>query len=378
MNKLDKIELEKSIKDLQARKNELSALILAENSVENAEKLHAEAKENAKALELAEIKLKENSQIKGEPIMSKYISTENAVKDFFAIMKNSQNAEAFQNSWEAKLAENDLTITDKKEQLPKRLFNSIESTLGTNPIFKAFKVTHVGALLLTQGLKSSGAKVQTAGTNLTVGDDTLEVDGISPQFVYKVAKFGNRTAQLNLNFDEMYLSVVADAVQAIVDKIVELALVEGDGTTNGFLSIANEKDTDKVKAISGAKYVDAIEQGVDFTRSTSGAKYLIVTTEQRKAILDEVRALNPNARVRNNDAEIASEIGVDELLIYTGSATLKPTVLVQDAYTIDMEDVQKIDAYVWDANAKVLVIQSLASGKMNKFHGGAVITVTAK
>ena len=44
MNKLDKIELEKSIKDLQARKNELSELILAENSVENAEKLHAEAK----------------------------------------------------------------------------------------------------------------------------------------------------------------------------------------------------------------------------------------------------------------------------------------------------------------------------------------------
>lgn len=61
MNKLDKIELEKSIKDLQARKNKLSELILAENSVENAEKLHAEAKENAKALELAEIKLKENS-----------------------------------------------------------------------------------------------------------------------------------------------------------------------------------------------------------------------------------------------------------------------------------------------------------------------------
>ncbi|MDH8062801.1 hypothetical protein P1A13_03760 [Lactococcus lactis subsp. lactis] len=73
MNKLDKIELEKSIKDLQARKNKLSELILAENSVENAEKLHAEAKENAKALELAEIKLKENSQIKGEPIMSKYL-----------------------------------------------------------------------------------------------------------------------------------------------------------------------------------------------------------------------------------------------------------------------------------------------------------------
>ncbi|MGO1280556.1 MAG: hypothetical protein ACTMHY_02450 [Leuconostoc mesenteroides] len=36
-------------------------------------------------------------------------------------------------------------------------------------------------------------------------------------------------------------------------------------------------------------------------------------------------------RVRNSDAEIASELGVDELVVYTGSKAIKPTLLVQDA-----------------------------------------------
>ena len=37
MNKIEKIELEKSVKDLTARNNEIKGLILAENSLGNAE-----------------------------------------------------------------------------------------------------------------------------------------------------------------------------------------------------------------------------------------------------------------------------------------------------------------------------------------------------
>ena len=377
MNKLDKIELEKSIKDLQARKNELSALILAENSVENAEKLHKEAKENAQALELAEIKLKENSQIKGEPIMSKYLETKNSSRDFINILKTAGDKDAVVNAWGAKLAENDLTVDDKGLLLPKRLVDSIETALvESNPVFKVFQLTHVGALLVQKGLKSTDeAKVHVEGTEKVLQNAVLTTDAITPQLIYKAQSISTRTKEVTENFEEVYAVVVAELTQAIVNKAVDLALVEGSGNEDGFLAIMKETDAEKVKEIKSTTLVDGIEDATDFVRGREGRKFLIVTAEQRKALLKEVRALVAPARVRNDDAELASEVGVDELIVYTGSKAIKPIVLVDQAYKIDMKDLTKVDAFEWKTNGNVILMESLSAGKMNKIKGGAFITV---
>ena len=377
MNKLDKIELEKSIKDLQARKNELSALILAENSVENAEKLHAEAKENAKALELAEIKLKENSQIKGEPIMSKYLETKNSSRDFINILKTAGDKEAVVNAWGAKLAENDLTVEDKGLLLPKRLVSAIETALvESNPVFKVFQLTHVGALLVQKGLKSTDeAKVHVEGTEKVLQNAVLTTDAITPQLIYKAQSISTRTKEVTDNFEEVYAVVVAELTQAIVNKAVDLALIEGTGNEDGFLAIMKETDTEKVKEIQSATLVDGIEDATDFVRGREGRKFLIITAEQRKALLKEVRALVAPARVRNDDAELASEVGVDELIVYTGSKAIKPIVLVDQAYKIDMKDLTKVDAFEWKTNGNVILMESLSAGKMNKIKGAAFVTV---
>lgn len=376
MNKIEKIELEKSVKDLQARNNEIKGLILAENSLGNAEKLDAEYQANEIKIENAQNKLNENN---GEKTMTKkYIESKNSIADFMDVLKNSNNKQEVANKWNAKLAENGLEIKDESFVLPTRLVSSIETALtNTNPVFKAFKVTSVGALLVTQGLDSSDeAGVHVEGTEKTVQSAVLTVDAISPAMIYKIQTISERAKQLNTNFEEIYETIVAELTQAIVNKAVDLALVEGNGT-NGFVSIANEKDTKKVKKISSAKYVDAIEDAVDFVRATAGIKYLIVTAVQRKAILAEVRALNTNARVRNSDVEIASEVGVDELVVYTGSKALKPTVLVDQAYHIDMKDLTKVDAFEWKTNENAILLESLSAGKTEKFNAGAVITITA-
>lgn len=377
MNKLDKIELEKSIKDLQARKNKLSELILAENSVENAEKLHAEAKENAKALELAEIKLKENSQIKGEPIMSKYLETKNSSRDFINILKTAGDKEAVVNAWGAKLAENDLKVEDEGLLLPKRLVDSIETALvEANPVFKVFQMTHVGALLVQKGLKSTDeAKVHVEGTEKVLQNAVLTTDAITPQLIYKAQSISTRTKEVTENFEEVYAVVVAELTQAIVNKAVDLALVEGTGNEDGFLSIMNETDAEKVKEIKSTTLVDGIEDATDFVRGREGRKFLIVTAEQRKALLKEVRALVAPARVRNDDAELASEVGVDELIVYTGSKAIKPIVLVDQAYKIDMKDLTKVDAFEWKTNGNVILMESLSAGKMNKIKGASFVTV---
>ena len=377
MNKIEKIELEKSVKDLTARNNELKAMILAENSLGNAEKLDAEYQANEIKITDAQNKLNENKN--GETKMTKYIETKNSISDFMEALKTATNKQDVKNKWNAKLAENGLEIKDESLVLPTRLVSSIETALtNTNPVFKAFKVTSVGALLVTQGLDSADeAQVHAEGTAKTVESAVLTVDAISPAMIYKIQTISERAKQLNGNFDEIYETIVAELTQAIVNKAVDLALVEGDGK-NGFVSIANEKDAKKVKKITATKYVDGIEDACDFVRATGGVKYLVVTATQRKDILAEVRALNPNARVRNSDAEIASELGIDELVVYTGSKALKPTVLVQDAYHIDMKDLTKVDAFEWKTNENAILLESLSAGKAEKFAAGAVITVAGK
>lgn len=377
MNKIEKIELEKSVKDLTLRNNELKAMILAENSLGNAEKLDAEFIENQEKITIAQNKLNENN---GETKMTKkYIESKNSITDFMEALKSATNKADVKNKWNAKLAENGLEIKDESLVLPTRLVTSIESALTeTNPVFKAFKLTHVGALLVTQGLDSADeAQVHAEGTAKTVESAVLTVDAISPSMIYKIQTISERAKQLNTNFDEIYETIVAELTQAIVNKAVDLALVEGNGK-NGFVSLANEKDVKKVKKIAATKYVDGIEDAVDFTRATAGTKYLIVTATQRKDILAEVRALNANARVRNSDAEIASEVGVDELIVYTGSKALKPTVLVDQAYHIDMKDLTKVDAFEWKTNENAILLESLSAGKAEKFASGAVITVAGK
>lgn len=164
MNKIEKIELEKSVKDLTLRNNEIKGLILAENSLGNAEKLDAEFIENQEKITIAQNRLNENN---GEKTMTKkYIESKNSITDFMNVLKAANNKQEVANKWNAKLAENGLEIKDESLVLPTRLVTSIESALtNTNPVFKAFKVTSVGALLVTQGLDSSDeAGVHVEGT----------------------------------------------------------------------------------------------------------------------------------------------------------------------------------------------------------------------
>ncbi|WP_396512946.1 hypothetical protein [Lactococcus garvieae] len=378
MNKLDRLELEKSIKDLQARNNEIKGLILAENSVDSAKILDAEFKENEAKINSAQIKLEENSKIKGEPTMSKYLETQNSSRDLINILKTAGDKDAVINAWNAKLAENDIKVEDKGLVLPKRLVDSIETALTeTNPVFKVFQLTHVGALLINKGLKSTDeAKVHVEGTEKVLQNAVLTADSITPQLIYKAQSISTRNKELLENFEEVYAVVVAELTQAIVNKAVDLALVEGKGNADGFLAIMNETDTEKVKEITAKKLVDGIEDATDFVRGREGRKFLIVTAEQRKALLKEVRALVAPARVRNDDAEIASEVGVDELIVYTGSKAIKPIVIVDQAYKIDMKDLTKVDAFEWKTNGNVILMESLSAGKMAKIKGAAFVTVT--
>ncbi|QIW55941.1 hypothetical protein GU335_04650 [Pseudolactococcus raffinolactis] len=89
MNKIEKIELEKSINSLEARNNKLKGLILASNSLGDVEKMDNEVKENLTKITEAQNKL-ENAE-KGEIKMPKYLEAKNSVEDFIKILQTSDN-----------------------------------------------------------------------------------------------------------------------------------------------------------------------------------------------------------------------------------------------------------------------------------------------
>ena len=388
MNKIEKLLAQKSIKELVARNNEVKDMIKVENDVAVAEGLVKEIQDNAEKLADLTAKLgeaqeedKEIEKEKEDKEMN-YLKSDNAVKDFFEVMKNSKKADLVGN-WGAKLAENAITINDEDLMLPRKIVDSIQSSLlETNPVFKTFRVTHVGAVIVSQLFGSSDeANVHVPGTQKTEQSAVLDTANIKAVMVYKLQTISELVKRLNVNYNELYNMVVAELTQAIVNKVVDLALKEGLANgSNGFISLENSASSagDKVLAVTAeaGALIDGVEAGIDFVRATAGTKYLIVTVAQRKALLDELRTKAGAAgfAIKNDDKEIASLLGVDELIVYTGTKEIKATVLVQDAYHIDMADITKIDAFEYKTNENAILIESLASGLPEKLKGAAVIT----
>lgn len=387
MNKKDKIEAQNKLKSLIEAQNGLKEKLKAipmENDLNEFKEVENEIKANEKEIIVLENSLKEFA-LKSNKVGNQvnFLETKNAVTKFFDVLKESPKKEVM-NNWNAVLKENDITITDTTLQLPRKIVEAIQTSLtDTNPVFKVFRVTNVGALIVSTTFGSDDeAQVHTVGTEKVIQSAVLDTANIKPQMVYKIQTISEYVKRLNVDYDELYALVVAELTQAIVNKVVDLALLEGTATgTNGFISVATEPDADKIAKITAtagsSAFSDAVEDAVDFVRRTAGTRYLIVTVEQRRALLKELRALPANAtvRIKNTDVEIASEVGVDELIVYTGTKAISPTVLVQDAYHIDMQDLTKVDAFEWKTNENAILVESLSGGHTDKLNAGAVITL---
>lgn len=392
MNEKEKLVAENNLKALKEQKNEIIGKIQAENSLDSAKELD----EKVKAIDLDIIKaenalkeavIAENKQIKkeGKNKMT-YLTSENSVKDLIGILKDNSK-EDVKSAWQAKLAENGVEVEGDNFVMPRKLVESIQTTLtDANPVFKVFRLTNVGALLVTGTLTSDDeAKVHVDGQNKEEQSAVIKESTIEPVMIYKLQSVAERVRRVTANFAEIYNMLVAEMTQAIVNKAVDLALIEGKANSateserNGFIAVMEDTRVDVIKPITAtagaSAFSDAIEEAVDFLRGKQGAKYLIVTAEQRKKLRDELRGLMPNVRLRNNDADIASEVGVDEIIVYTGKKAIKPIVLRDQAYHIDMQDITKVDAFEWKTNQNALLIESLSAGHADQFNTGAVITL---
>lgn len=380
MKLIDQIEsIDNQLKDLGDK-------ISNAEDKETIEGLMAEVKElkNAKAQLIIQT---EDTTVEKQ-LSKNYLETEQALHDFVEVQKNSRSEAEIKEQWEAKLAENGVTITDKDNYLPKKLELDIQTVLTrSNPVYPIFKHTNIGAILVARDFTSDDeAKVHVPGTTKSRQTATLKVSGLKPRMIYKATSINEIDKRTIDNFDELYQLLVAELAQRVVDKVVDLALVEGsatDGETgdaqneNGFISVMNETNTNKVKKINGkADLVAAVEQAVDAI-DAPGKKYLVVTKAQKRDILDALRKKFPQSTFLNNNRDIANVFGVDELVIYQGTKALMPIVIAQDAYHVDMQPLNRIEQFRLDTNENDILVETPATGRPVAF-GGAVVIDTTK
>lgn len=380
MKLIDQIEsIDNQLKDLGDK-------ISNAEDKETIEGLMAEVKElkNAKA----QLIIQTEEETVEKQVSKNYLETEQALHDFVEIQMNSRGESEIKNAWEAKLVENGVTITDKDNYLPKKLELDIQTVLTrSNQVYPIFKHTNVGAILVARDFTSDDeAKVHVPGTTKSRQTATLKVSGLKPRMVYKATSINEIDKRTIDNFSELYQLLVAELAQRVIDKIVDLALVEGsatDGETgdaaneNGFISVMNETNVNKVKKINGkADLVAAVEQAVDGI-DAPGKKYLVVTKAQKRDILDALRKKFPQSTFLNNNRDIANVFGVDELVIYQGTKALMPIVIAQDAYHVDMQPLNRIEQFRLDTNENDILVETPATGRPVAF-GGAVVIDTTK
>lgn len=380
MKLIDQIEsIDNQLKDLGDK-------ISNAEDKETIEGLMAEVKElkNAKA----QLIIQTEEETVEKQLSKNYLETEQALQDFVEIQMNSRGDSEIKNAWEAKLVENGVTITDKDNYLPKKLELDIQTVLTrSNPVYPIFKHTNVGAILVARDFTSDDeAKVHVPGTTKSRQTATLKVSGLKPRMIYKATSINEIDKRTIDNFAELYQLLVAELAQRVIDKVVDLALVEGsatDGDTgeaaneNGFISVMNETNVNKVKKINGkADLLAAVEQAVDAI-DAPGKKYLVVTKAQKRDILDALRKKFPQSTFLNNNRDIANVFGVDELVIYQGTKALMPIVIAQDAYHVDMQPLNRIEQFRLDTNENDILVETPATGRPVAF-GGAVVIDTTK
>ena len=377
MKKIDKLE------EINNSINELKEKIKASNSVEEVEAL---------GLELNKLKIEKNELDKEDvEIMVNYLETAQASIDFAEIQLNSKSFEEAKNAWHNKLIENGITVEDKDSYLPRKLELEIQTILTkANPVFPLFKVTNMGAMLITRELTSNDeAKVHIPGTQKVKQTANLKVSGVKPRMIYKAQSINEIDRRTIDNYGDLYDTIVAELAQRVIDKIVDLALVEGsatDGETgkpeteNGFISILNEQSEYKVKKITvkaAGDLVAAVEEAVDAI-DAPGKKYLIVTKAQKRELLAEVRKKFPTTTFLNNNKDIADTFGVDEIVIYNGVKEIFPTVMAEGAYGVDMAPLNRIEQFKLDTNENDILVETPATGRPVLFGGISYVDTKTK
>lgn len=321
-----------------------------------------------------------------------YIETSNAVEDWAAIMNSASNQNEAQSEWKKKLAENGITLAGDVTALPAQVDLGIQSAIASNPVFDLFTKApgnDASKLVIKKFATSDTAVVRGTKYNITEQkteqDSTLTVKALDPNQIYKLTSVDYRALKTIGN--QLTPFIATELSQYVIDKIVELALYDGEGSddTNqkgGFESIVATDASVKVEysgtladavrnnsfRATGAGAITITPTGAANATSTS----LVVNTADYADILSAATALNYNV------SDVPSWLGVGQVIVKDFTSTkYKPIVLKAGSYNVAYTDFDKFDWYNIMNNTMKNEVVTLASGALFEPSSAVVFTKVA-
>lgn len=362
---------------------------------ENATQIDSLAKEIDELKDLKINALEEKR--KGESEMTQsYLETDKALKDFAHLVQNAKDGADLKEKWSEKLAENAVEITGDTTLLPKQVILGIDSKIKKSIIFNYFRLMPAGQLVRQTFATDDTAITRGSGYNITEQKteqaSTLDIVSLPQNEIYKMTSLSYKVLK-NMG-DGVVNFVVDELTQFVINKIVDLALYDGEGqtTTNkneGFDAVVKDTRAIHVQYEAALGLVNAIRlnsyraagdgevevatAGGRIASEESADTLLIVNDADYAKILDAVNALSYPV------TDIAGWLGVSRIVRKnTTSANYKPIILPVGAYAVAMDDFDNFNWYNILSNRSQQEVVTLANGTLFSVSSAVVFEETVE
>lgn len=333
----------------------------------------------------------EANKLKGGKKAQNYLGTAEATRDFLSAMRASKNAVEFGKNWNARLAENGITIAEGSEDafLPDAVKGAIQDA-WEKPSNWLNRLNNTGAKAFTvrlntsdQDAETSRAKGHKRGEQKANESLTFAAKKITPQMIYKKIDLDNMTV---FEDDGSLLNYITTELvnQWLVE--VERAILVGDGR--------EANDNNKINSIeavidAGATYtttfahstdnqfIDELVQMVDSIKNDEGGA---ITIFMSQTSLSELRRFvfgdgSSAQYVRKED--MAAQLGVSEIITTSLLGTdVKAIAMRLDKYvTVGRRNPTFVEWENYDINVRNYRVENPFGGALGAPKSAAVLTV---
>lgn len=320
-----------------------------------------------------------------------YLGSAEATHDFLSAMRESKNAVEFGKNWNARLAENGITIAEGSEDafLPDAVKGAIQDAWEkpgnwlnrlNNTNAKAFTVRLNTS---DQNAETSRAKGHQKGAQKANESLTFAAKKITPQMIYKKIPLDNMTI---FEDDGSLLTYISTELvnQWLIE--VQRAILVGDGReandNNKINSIEAVVDADAVYQTTfahsaDAQFIDELVQMVDSIKNDEGGA---ITVFMSQTSLSELRRFvfgdgSSAQYVRKED--MAAQLGVSEIITTSLLGTgVKAIAMRLDKYvTVGRINPAFVEWEDYDYNVRYYRVENPFGGALGAPKSAAVLTV---
>lgn len=392
LSEADKTAVENAVASLE----DILKRVEESEDTEGVEALRESVNEISSKLTAVEEKINQNKQTVTEDMDTNYLHSTNAVHEFAEAIRNSRSADEFRLNWNAKLAENGITITEGSEDafVPEAVKGMISDVWDRNADWlKSLRNTGAKKFYCRyntsdQTAETSRAKGWKKGDTKVGQTINMAAKLLEANFIYKLVEIDLKT---KFDSDEALISYV---IGELVDQIlyeIKRAILVGDGRANdsdykisSFEAVCKDSSDDWTTVSTATEngfLVDDFRAMVDSVRNDNGKEIFAFMSKATLRTLSRVQASETSTPVYIPTEQVAEQIGATRIITtdllgsdYLGCA------ITPDEYYLVGENVLNPVLYTWHEGYKNLDVyryECVAGGGINAKQSTAVLKANA-